>query len=179
MLILIAILLSIDAFSVGLSYGMREINISSTSKIIISSISALITFIAILTGTKIAMLFSSLITKLIGILVLFSMGIYLIIQSIISQEKNHDQEIIQEINLRETFLLGITLSLDSIGSGIGVSILGFNNLLLPVITACCQYIFLFFGIKLGTKLSSSKLNTNIILFISGLILIFIALQKFF
>ena len=50
----------------------------------------------------------------------------------------------QSIDMKEAVFLGLALSSDAIGSGIGFSMLGANSLLFPLIPACFQLGFLSF-----------------------------------
>lgn len=50
----------------------------------------------------------------------------------------------QSIDMKEAVFLGLALSSDAIGSGIGFSMLGANSLLFPLIAACFQLGFLSF-----------------------------------
>lgn len=208
-IILIAISLSIDALGIGITYGMRKILVPFMPKIIISLMSALITFLSLMLGSQIQKILPPAFANLIGVSILLCMGTYLILQSkkpidenidtiekkssvyeIIIKSLNLTIKIIHEpqiadingskkIELPEAFCIGLALSIDSIGSGIGLSILGFNNLFLPLATAICQYIFFTFGIFCGSKISKIKLDNNKFVFISGLIIIFIALIRIF
>lgn len=207
-IILIAISLSIDALGIGITYGMRKISVPFIPKLIISLMSAIITFLSLTVGNQLKRILPEPFTKIIGILILLSMGIYLILQSkktnfdnklnipqkktsvyqIIIKSLNLTIKIIHEpqiadinnsktIEFYEAFCIGFALSIDSIGSGIGLSILGFNNLFLPLATAICQYIFFTIGIFSGNKISKITPDNNKFVFISGIILILIALIR--
>lgn len=63
----------------------------------------------------------------------------------------------QSIDMKEAIFLGFALSSDSIGSGIGFSILGANSLLFPLIAACFQLGFLSFQMFAWRK---SKINLS-------------------
>lgn len=83
----------------------------------------------------------------------------------------------KRIELAEAFCIGTALSIDSIGSGIGLSMLGLNNFYLPVAVAVCQYVFLSLGIFSGSRISNINVDNSKFVFISGLILIFIAIVR--
>ena len=207
-IILIAISLSIDALGIGITYGIRKIRVPLAPKLIISIMSAIITFLSLTAGSQLKKILPAPFANLIGVSILLAMGIYLICQSKKSSpEKNFDakekkssvyQIIIKSLNLTikiihepqladlnnsktielpEAFCIGLALSIDSIGSGIGLSILGFNNFLLPLATAICQYIFFTAGIFSGKKISKITPDNNKFVLISGIILIFIALIR--
>ena len=205
-IILIAISLSIDALGVGFVYGIRRIFLPCTPKIIISSISALITLFALMIGSQLSRILPTSIAKIIGVIILLAMGVYLIAQSrkknikpdkIIKPKKTLPYKIIirflrltiiyepqsadinnsKKIEFTEAICIGITLSLDSLINGIGFSILGFNNLFLPLITAFCQYLFLTIGSFCGKKIVIKKPDTSKFITVSGIILVFIALTR--
>ncbi len=86
----------------------------------------------------------------------------------------------KKIDWKEALYLGIALSLDSIGVGIGGSIVGLNSIIFPILVACFQLIFLSFGNFLGKKISSSiNLPKNIWSIISGALLIIIGICRLF
>ncbi len=171
-IILIAISLSIDAFGIGITYGIRKVIVPIMPKIIVSAISAFITFLSLSMGLQIQKFLPNLAAKIIGTLILFCMGIYLVFQSFLPAKEKEIQ--ITRINLTEAFFIGCALSVDSIGSGIGLAMLGFDNFYLSAAVAVCQFIFLSFGIFLGNKISDINLDHRKFILLSGLILIFIA-----
>lgn len=240
--ILIAISLSIDAFGIGTTYGMRKVKVKFMPKLIIALISFFITFLALSMGTQLQKILPDIITQIIGVGILFFMGASLILQSFKPEDNNNNNNqdsnpnpkkqndndsnqdlsskksnkknlarvyninlklfnlmikiiykpkqkkinsdnqvnqnnLIQDqkiLSLTESFYMGFALSIDSIGSGIGLSLIGYNNFYLPVATAICQYIFLSLGIFLGDKISNLKIDHRKFIFLSGLILIFFA-----
>lgn len=234
--ILIAISLSIDAFGIGTTYGMRKVKVKFMPKVIIAFISFVITFLALSMGTQLQKILPDIVTQIIGVGILFFMGSCLIFQSFKPEDNNNSQtqdssqnpnldlnssqELIQKqkaesnkknparvynislkafnliikiihkpklkqennnkthneniLSLTEAFCMGFALSIDSIGSGIGLSLIGYNNFYLPVATAVCQYVFLSLGIFLGDKISNLKIDHRKFIFLSGLILIFFA-----
>ena len=235
--ILIAISLSIDAFGIGTTYGMRKVKVKFMPKLIIALISFFITFLALSMGTQLQKILPDIITQIIGVGILFFMGASLILQSFKPEENNNNNNNNQDLNLdadqkdlsskksnkkklvrvyninlkpfnlmikiiykpkqkkinsdnpvdktniiqnqkilslTESFYMGFALSIDSIGSGIGLSLIGYNNFYLPIATAICQYIFLSLGIFLGDKISNLKIDHRKFIFLSGLILIFFA-----
>ena len=57
-------------------------------------------------------------------------------------------------------LLGIALSVDSFGAGIGASLLGYAPAMMAILVAVMSSLFLFIGMKLGTVLSNMKWLQN-------------------
>ncbi len=86
----------------------------------------------------------------------------------------------KRIDWKEALYLGFALSLDSIGVGIGGSIVGINSIMFPILVAGFQLIFLSLGNFIGKKLISSiSLPKNIWSVISGILLIVIGIYKLF
>lgn len=91
-LIVLAIALSIDAFGIGISYGIRKINFKVLSLAIISFISILFSSISIWFGNIISSIFSEKVTSFISIFILIILGIFIIKKGL---EKN-DQKALPE-----------------------------------------------------------------------------------
>lgn len=53
----------------------------------------------------------------------------------------------------EAFMLGLALSLDSFGAGIGIGVLGFHPAILSAIVACMSIVFLRIGVGMGRRLA--------------------------
>ena len=84
------------------------------------------------------------------------------------------------IDWKEAIFLGVALSIDSIGVGIGSSIIGVNSFLFSILVASFQLIFLSLGKNISMKIIKlSKLPENIWSIISGILLIIIAISKYF
>ncbi|AUG58744.1 sporulation membrane protein YtaF [Acetivibrio saccincola] len=112
--VLLAISLSLDAFGVGLSYGVRKIKIPILSKIIICFFSIFYAGIALIGGKYLASFLPQNISKIIGITILFGMGTLIIIQALIKKD-NRQNSLCSYINEEKTLAkiaiksLGITV----------------------------------------------------------------------
>ncbi len=99
---------------------------------------------------------------------------------IIRDPKSSDLDNSKTIDWKEAIFLGVALSIDSIGVGIGSSIIGVNSFLFPILVASFQLIFLSLGKNISMKIIKlSKLPENIWSIISGILLIIIAISKYF
>ncbi|MGI6777971.1 MAG: sporulation membrane protein YtaF [Acetivibrionales bacterium] len=84
------------------------------------------------------------------------------------------------IDIKESLLLGLALSVDAIGVGIGSVLAGFRSALLPLMVGLFQLIFLYSGACLGKKFSSvGKANRKALSLLPGFILIFLAILRLF
>ncbi|MGE5583192.1 MAG: sporulation membrane protein YtaF [Bacillota bacterium] len=84
------------------------------------------------------------------------------------------------IDAAESVLLGLALSVDAIGVGIGSALTGFYSPLIPFIIGLFQLIFLYAGTFLGEKITlKSKINKRALSLLPGFLLIFLALIRIY
>lgn len=115
-LLVLALALSIDAFGIGISYGVRKINFKISSLVIISFIALLFSSISIWLGTVIASVFSKNITSFISILILVILGLFIIkkgiekddYKPISSYDTNNEHKNIYSLFIKS---LGITINI--------------------------------------------------------------------
>ena len=146
--ILVVISLSMDAFSLSLAYG--TINLNKRQELTLSLIVGLYHFVMPIIG----LFFGSIIEKYIIInfnilvsLIFILIGVNLIMSSF-KEEKT-------------TFLLGLlgfltfglSVSIDSLTTGIGLNAINNNYMQVSTIFAISSFIFTYLGLKLGNKLS--------------------------
>ncbi|WP_078555456.1 sporulation membrane protein YtaF [Bacillus alkalicellulosilyticus] len=79
---------------------------------------------------------------------------------------------------REAFLLGIALSLDAFGAGIGAALIGFSPVFMAITVAIMSALFVTFGMKSGFRFADSYWVQKFS-FIPGLLLISIGLWNLF
>lgn len=171
--ILLAICVSIDSLGIGMTYGLKNTQITFWAKWILFLISFFITSLSLLAGKAISAFLPSSVTNLIGTLLLILLGIWMI-----TQPSNADFDHSNHIDSKEAIFLGVALSLDAIGIGIGSSMIGFHSFIFPLLVALFQLIFLSFGSYIGRKIQkNSRLPENIWNLISGILLIAIAVTK--
>lgn len=83
-----------------------------------------------------------------------------------------------QIDIWESFLLGIALSVDAIGVGIGSALAGLHSMWIPLSVGLCQLVFLYAGIALGKQCTPlSKLNPKAVSLLPGILLILLALLR--
>lgn len=106
---------SIDALGIGITYGLKNTKITGLAKIILFTISILITNISIFFGNKISDIFSDNVTIFIGSFLLVSMGFFVIYQALKNRESDlvrkpiiHDEPKIYKFFIE---FLGITIQI--------------------------------------------------------------------
>ena len=146
--ILLSISSSIDSFGIGITYGLRRLKINILSKLILFTISVIITYISLLIGKNLCYLLPPVLIKLLGAFILIIIGTTIIFQIInskkekINQSKNYkfldNNSIYTEKKIYKFFIkfLGITIQIiknpvcsdfdDSLNIDAISSILGFR-----------------------------------------------------
>mgnify|MGYP002623453738 CR=1 FL=1 len=169
LIFIIAISLSMDAFSLSLAYG--TISLSKREINLLSIIVGLYHFFMPILG----MLFGRFITSKVHlggdllVLIIFSfIGINMIIESLKKEEK------INKMKIGEMILFGFAVSIDSFSIGIGINNISNNFLLCSIIFSITSAFFTYIGLKLGNKLNQliGKISTIIggsILIILGIV----------
>lgn len=201
-IIFLAITLSIDALGIGISYGVRGINIPLFSKFIISIQTFLIITISLFLGNVVFSFFPTAIRNYTGVIILIVLGAFMIIEAYLP--KKEKTETVRTFSIKqagitikiiksppvcdfnksnkiepfEALYLGLALSIDSFGVSFGSGAFGVFSIFLPLFAVFFQILFLSIGISSGRKISNiSKLSENIWITVSGCILIFMGILK--
>jgi len=164
--ILIAVSLSMDAFSLSLAYGtlgMEKSKIRLLS-LIVGLYHFFMPILGMYVGKKIILLLPILPGTLVFI-VLFLIGIEMIVESF-KQEKK-----LKVLNLLELLVFGFAVSIDSFSVGLGLKTIYKNPYISALIFSLSSFIFTYLGLVLGKKINS--VVGNISTLIGGLVLIII------
>lgn len=170
--LIIGISLSMDAFSLALIYGTQSI--SKKNKIILSIIVGIYHFVMPLLGVFLGnVILKYLVINLsivVSIIFLF-IGIEMIISSI--KDDSHDFV----VSIFGFLIFGLSVSIDSFTTGIGLNVINNNYLEVSSIFCILSGSFTYLGLILGNKLGSifGKLST----IIGGVILIILGIIYFF
>ena len=147
---------------IGISYGIKKIHISIISNLLISLIIFIFTALSMYFGESLAAFVPIKISSVIGAVIVIGIGTSGLIKYMrnksnqtnetlwpVKNPEKYDQNHDNEIEYRETFLLGLALSVNNIGLGIGASISGLHVLPTAVTTFIFSIIFLSSGHFLG------------------------------
>ncbi len=166
--IIIAISLSMDAFSLSLAYG--TLNLKTKNIIQLSIIVGTYHFFMPLLGMFVGHAILKILpipTDLIVCIVLVIIGIQMLIESF----KNDDK--IKIMTFIELLLFGLAVSIDSFSVGIGLKSINANYLLTSIIFSITSFLFTYIGLYLGKKINNliGKIST----ILGGITLIIIGL----
>lgn len=203
-LLLLAFAVSLDSFSVGLTYGLRKMKIPLKSIAVIAVCSAAVLMAAMMIGHFLESFFSPNLAEKLGGAVLILLGGWILIQffrpdknellchekiimnfeikslgiviNILRKPMTADFDRSGTINGIEAVMLGLALSLDAFGAGIGAALLGLSPIKLALAAACMSSIFVYAGMKLGSYFSKSGWMQKFS-FVPGILLIIIGLLK--
>lgn len=193
-ILLFVIAASLDILVVSLAYGLKDIKINFSSTLVITSISALGTFISMILGKFLVDLIPVKLGDIIGGLVLLVLGFYSIysyfkekkILTSHNSENNSSPTFILEnpevadkdksgnIDFKESLALSLALALNNFGLGIGASISGLNIAFTTISTFIISLIFISLGFYLSKTIKSKNISKNSNL-IAGIIIIILSL----
>jgi len=194
---LFAISSSTDNLIVGLSYGAKKVKIKFINNFMISFISGIGTFLAMLFGKMLLKLIPLKCSNIIGSGILILFGIYLLINWLrkeIARKKSTeeinghvsefqlyenalrnpaiiDKNNSKTIEFKEAIILGIVLCLNNIGLGIGASITGLNIFITSISSLIFSLVFIPIGYCIGEKVLSYKLSRYSEIISIGIIII--------
>lgn len=184
---------NIDGFTVGLAYGMKDIRIDYKSNVLIALITSIGTFVSMAIGLFIKGFISEQIVSVIGCILLVFLGVAMIVNSFKSKKTDEenvsytdilvkpqkaDKDKSGFIDIKEAVTLGLALSLNNFGLGIGASATGINIYLTTIVTFILSILCILFGVEFGKRYLSKKFKEYAEV-ISGLIIIFLGLYELF
>lgn len=164
--LIIAVSLSMDAFSLSLAYG--TLNIDKERRILLSAIVGIYHFFMPLIGMKVGKTVIYLLPvkpSTVVFIVLLIIGIQMIIDSF-KNEKD-----ISLIKISEFFIFGLAVSIDSFSVGIGLNAIYNKPLIASLCFSICSSLFTYIGLDLGTKINNCIGKTSTLL--GGIVLIII------
>ena len=171
-IILIAVSLSMDAFSLALIYGTQDI--TKKGKILLSAIVGIYHFIMPLIGLTLGLYVTSKVIINTNILVGIILSL-IAIEMIISSFKNKEEKFL--LSIPGYLLFGLSVSIDSLTTGIGLPAITDKYILSASVFSVTSLLFTFLGLNLGNILNKKygKISTiigGIILLVIGLLYIF-------
>lgn len=168
LILIIAVSLSMDAFSLSLAYGTLNLNKNIISKlaIIVGVFHFFMPLIGMIIGTFITNVFPISPSILVFIILTF-IGVQMILESFKKEEYK------KSLNIYELILFGFAVSIDSFSVGIGLKSINNNFVLCSSIFSICSFLFTYLGLILGKKINHIIGKTSTI--IGGLVLICIGI----
>lgn len=194
--LLFALSANIDSFIVGMSYGIKKSNIDLLKSTIISLVTLVGTVVSILMGAEISQFLPTSSTQAIGCTLLIGLGLYYILKSFFGyiREKFRKAEVKTNelasgsaknepteatlLTMKEGLFLGLALSINNFGMGIGASITGLRLLPTAIMSLIVSVFFLYAGNFIG-KTKMPRISDQMADMISGFILIGLGIYELF
>ncbi len=219
--LLLALAVSLDSFTVGATYGMRHIRIPVRSILIIAACSFAMVLLTMFAGERLATWIPLDWGKRLGALILCMVGAWslwnvrrtvlledhfalrneregrengqkveenpvwtleirhlgLVVQ-VLKKPDIADMDHSGLISAQEALLLGLALSLDSIGAGVGAAMVGFSPWLTAILIGVFSSLFLLSGMRVGLRLAGFRWVQKAS-FLPGVLLILLGFYKLF
>ena len=166
LVIIIAISLSMDAFSLALAYGTLSLNKKDIYKL--SLVVGIYHFIMPLLGLFLGNIILKYVSNpnIIVFLILFIIGIEMVYETF------KEEDIKNIVSFKQILLFGLAVSIDSFSVGIGLNVISKNYLYCASIFSIFSLFFTYIGLILGKKINNMIGKTSTI--IGGLVLIIIS-----
>ncbi len=197
---------SIDNLGVGISYGIRKIQIRIGPNILMAVICFLMSMAGISFGLWLSKILPGMLPVIFGAFLLFIIGIRIILLSVprkkeVSKKESGetkqaasitgilrnpevaDVDKSGEIGWGEAILLGVALSANALTNGLGAGLLGLSPLAISITAAIGSFISVWAGVNAGVKLADVRIGSFTLgqfgTIISGIIILVIAFTAFF
>ena len=161
--LLLIIVLSLDAFTAGLSYGVEKVHVPLSSLLTIATLSGLMLTFSMSAGNLLLDLIPVSFTKILSFTILFLLSLYKFYDAFPSPQKKAltTNKIAQKINntdisvlsKKEAFFLGLALSIDNVSAGLCTGTASLPPLILLLITTIIHILSIKSGLLVGTLLA--------------------------
>ncbi|MBQ7928800.1 MAG: manganese efflux pump [Methanobrevibacter sp.] len=173
---LVAIALAMDAFSVSMTKGFTQKNLTNSQilyyGLFFGGFQAIMPILGYLCGNIIAAVVTSL-APIIGFILLLAIGLNMIRESL----NGDDEEITDNFSFREVTLLAIATSIDAFAVGITIALINDPILISSAVIGIVAFIFTIIGIFIGKKIGNYVGDKFQI--VGGVILILIGVKILF
>lgn len=201
-LIILILAVSLDSFGVGITYGMRKINVSLRPLLIIMLCNGLVVLISMMFGEWLISFINVESTKYMGGIILTMLGLFSLYNVIgikkpktslnnlpfssdnkpfsnllenymfVVETSHFKNKALKVMSLKESILLGFALAFDSFGAGLGAAMIGYSPFLTASLVALMSGFFICFGIKFGFVIAKIKLLQQLVFIPPFLLMLF-------
>lgn len=173
LVVLLAISVSLDTLGIGMAYAMSGIRIPWNTRLVIAVLNGVLTMGAVILGERLGTLIPDFWFRMAGSIILVILGGRTLWNALGENKTvDYDRDASHILEPWEGIVLGVTLTLDSVSAGLGITGCGKAVYLFPLLTAFAGAGFLTLGGRISCNLR--RLNG-----IGGGILIILGLFRFF
>ncbi len=172
-IVLIAVALSMDSFSVSLTKGFTQKNMKTSQIMYYGLFFGVFHLFFPIIGYFAGVTITEFVTSLapwIAFILLLIVGLNMIRESL----ENEDEEFVDEFSFKELTLLALATSIDAFAIGVSFALLDTNIFVPAIITSVTVFLISVSGILLGKKLGDYFGDKFLIL--GGVVLILIGLK---
>lgn len=188
MIVLMTLAATADSFIIAFNYGIKKVIISNSSNVFISIFCLLGTLVSMLIGKFLGGLLTVHSANIIGSVVLVGFSLYMLRNALLSgKDDTHqytqdptvvDKDDSKVIEFKESFLIGLLLSINNMGMGIGAGITGMPIIITSIVCAGASFIFIKIGCLFGNHIDSLKVSKSLEI-ISALFVLILGILGFF
>lgn len=192
---------SLDNLGVGITYGIRKINISAFSNTLISAICFIFSYLGIIFGKWVSTIIPGRFPVFVSAIFLFAIGFRVIWFSLPHKQKIEKEQAkmkgfasifenpecvdfdnSKDIEILEALVLGVALSANALSNGLSAGLLGYTPFVLSFSTAVGSFLAMWFGVNIGQKFADIRIGSFKLgqfgTLISGILLVLIAIKSF-
>ena len=198
------IALSLDGLAAGIILGLQKLKIAISARIWIALFSSGFAAFSIFTGDYLGNIIPPIASKFLGAGLLCFLGGFQVRRAIFPVSKKSIEtefsrtfrfwdltiQIIREptkgdldgsgiIENKEAFFLGLSLSVDMLGAGIGLTLSGINSWILIPLVGIVQSLGLWIGERIGQKVNIADFNPATSRLVSGGLLCLLGIVRLF
>lgn len=148
-----------DNLVVGMSYGIKKMPIRWSENLIVALITFMGTVLSMILGKSVLLFLPQKLAGILGSVIIILIGAVGLVKFFMKTKKPEEESgeetelALQTLTRTEALILGLALTLNNIGLGIGASITG-----LPVLsTALCSFLFSLLFLYIGNLIGRSKI----------------------
>ena len=174
--ILLALSASIDALSLGITYGIKKTKMSKISNSIIFVIVFICSTFALLLGHYISLLFSPSFSVFFGSSLLILLGIYNILKGVntVNTIKDFDIDNSNYIDNKEAVVLALAVAVDASCVSMTCAFIGYSSFVLPFFMATFHTFFVNCGNFIAKNIVQKiNVSANILSIFAGIFLMLI------
>ncbi len=199
--VLLALSSNVDAFAVGIAYGVKKVRIAILANLLIALVSGVGTLVSMKAGEIVSKFLPEALANALGSGVLVAIGIWSIWEALRKQKEERrkkskssgDQldfntyirkpEIVdvddsRRVELKEAWALAFALTINNLGNGLGAGISGLNIALTTGLSFISSVLAISGGYFLGATFTA-KLSGSVPGIISGVLIIALGIYEYF
>ena len=169
---------SLDGFTIGCSYGIRNLRSTVYTNVIAAVICAGASALSIFFGTFFLLHFQPDFCTWLGLVLLCGLGSYTIVKGLFFQKEGKVPDFDRKMSVRESTVLSLAVSVDAFSAGLGYTMMGHTSWLIPLGVGVFHSFFITLGITFSrVTVRHFNLSKRLLTVISGVIIIGVALSR--